>query len=112
MSSRPGDDDAAVPRSGRRASRKRGRASVDLTARQIEILTHAARGMSNREIGRALGISEKTARNHMYTILRKLATGDRTRAVVLAIERGWIAIPIEPLPSPVPSIERTAQRKP
>jgi DNA-binding NarL/FixJ family response regulator len=67
-----------------------------LTDRQIEILTQVARGGSNRQVGKALGISERTVRNHLLKIARKLSTSDRTRAVVLAIERGWIALPIEP----------------
>ena len=67
-----------------------------LTERQIEILTHVARGGSNRQIGQLLGISERTVRNHLRSISAKLSTSDRTRAVVIAIERGWIAIPIEP----------------
>jgi DNA-binding NarL/FixJ family response regulator len=67
-----------------------------LTDRQIEILTHVARGGSNRQIGQILGISERTVRNHLRSISAKLSTSDRTRAVVIAIERGWIAIPIEP----------------
>jgi DNA-binding NarL/FixJ family response regulator len=71
-----------------------------LTDRQLEILVNVARGRTNRQIGQALGISERTVRNHLRTILRNLASTDRTQAVVVAIERGWIAIPIEPeLPS-------------
>ncbi len=72
-----------------------------LTDRQLEILVHVARGRTNREIGAVLGISERTVRNHMRTINKKLSTGDRTRAVVLAIEHGWIAIPILPDNPPV-----------
>jgi DNA-binding NarL/FixJ family response regulator len=67
-----------------------------LTDRQLEILLHVARGGSNRQIGKTLGISERTVRNHLRSVSAKLATSDRTRAVVIAIERGWIAIPIEP----------------
>ena len=67
-----------------------------LTDRQLEILVQVARGRTNREVGRALGISERTVRNHLRTISHKLSTSDRTRSVVLSIERGWIAIPLEP----------------
>lgn len=67
-----------------------------LTDRQLEILVMAARGRTNRRIGEALGVSERTIRNHMRTILRKLTSSDRTQAVVIAIERGWIPIPISP----------------
>lgn len=71
-----------------------------LTDRQLEILVHVARGRTNREIGSVLGISERTVRNHMRTINKKLSTGDRTRAVVIAIESGWIPIPILPETEP------------
>ncbi len=71
-----------------------------LTDRQLEILVQVARGRTNREVGRALGISERTVRNHLRTISKKLSTSDRTRAVVLSIERGWIAIPLEPESTP------------
>lgn len=66
-----------------------------LTERQREVLVHVARGMTNREIGSAMGISERTVRNHMRAILRRLSSPDRTHAVVVAIGHGWIAIPIE-----------------
>jgi DNA-binding NarL/FixJ family response regulator len=71
-----------------------------LTDRQLEILVHVARGRTNREIGSVLGISDRTVRNHMRTINKKLSTGDRTRAVVIAIESGWIPIPIRPETEP------------
>jgi DNA-binding NarL/FixJ family response regulator len=85
-----------------------------LTDRQLEILVHVARGRTNREIGSVLGISERTVRNHMRTINKKLSTGDRTRAVVIAIESGWIPIPILPETQPgeeAPSdaVERAAK---
>jgi DNA-binding NarL/FixJ family response regulator len=67
-----------------------------ITDRQLEILRNVARGQTNREIGERLGISERTVRNHMRSILKRLASSDRTHAVVVAIGNGWIAIPIEP----------------
>ena len=67
-----------------------------VTDRQLEILSNVAKGRTNREIGEALGISERTVRNHMRAIMKRLASSDRTHAVVLAIGNGWIPIPIEP----------------
>jgi DNA-binding NarL/FixJ family response regulator len=67
-----------------------------VTDRQLEILSNVAQGKTNREIGEALGISERTVRNHMRAIMKRLASSDRTHAVVLAIGNGWISIPIEP----------------
>jgi DNA-binding NarL/FixJ family response regulator len=79
----------------------------EITDRQLEVLVHVARGRTNRQIGAALGISERTVRNHLRSIGKRLAATDRTHAVVLAIGNGWIAVPIEPeigtamLPSPL-----------
>ncbi len=67
-----------------------------MTDRQLEILVNVARGKTNREIGETLGISERTVRNHMRSILQRLSSSDRTHAVVVAIGNGWIAVPIEP----------------
>lgn len=67
-----------------------------LTPRHLEILSRVARGRTNRQVGEDLGISERTVRNHLRAIQHRLATSDRTHAVVMAIGRGWIAIPIEP----------------
>lgn len=63
---------------------------VPLSAREIEVLEYIARGNSNKEIARALKISDQTVKNHITSILRKLAVNDRTQAVVYALRRGWI----------------------
>lgn len=78
-------------------------AGPSLTRRQLEILSHVARGRTNRQIGEVLGISERTVRNHMRTIGQRLSSTDRTHAVVLAIGHGWITVPIEPEPDSAPS---------
>jgi DNA-binding NarL/FixJ family response regulator len=58
---------------------------VPLSAREIEVLDYIARGNSNKEIARALKISDQTVKNHITSILRKLAVNDRTQAVVYAL---------------------------
>jgi DNA-binding NarL/FixJ family response regulator len=63
---------------------------VPLSAREIEILDFISRGNSNKEIARALKISDQTVKNHITSILRKLAVNDRTQAVVFALRHGWI----------------------
>ncbi|GAB4558837.1 MAG: response regulator transcription factor [Anaerolineae bacterium] len=65
---------------------------VPLSPREMEILQYITKGMSNKEIARALGISRQTVKNHMSSILRKLAVNDRTQAAVLALRRGWIRL--------------------
>lgn len=63
---------------------------IPLSAREVEVLEHIARGNSNKEIARSLGISDQTVKNHITSILRKLAVNDRTEAVVYALRHGWI----------------------
>lgn len=63
-----------------------------LSTREMEILQCIARGQSNKEIAQALGISRQTVKNHMTSILRKLAVNDRTQAAVYALRRGWIRL--------------------
>jgi DNA-binding NarL/FixJ family response regulator len=63
-----------------------------LSAREMSILQLIARGASNKEIARELSISRQTVKNHMSSILRKLAVNDRTQAAVLALRRGWIRL--------------------
>jgi DNA-binding CsgD family transcriptional regulator len=58
----------------------------------LEILRKVSDGMTNAEIGYALGISAQTVKNHVTSILRKLAVNDRTQAVVTALRRGWLTI--------------------
>jgi two-component system NarL family response regulator len=63
-----------------------------LTARERELLTLMARGHSNVEIATALGISEHTVKNHTASIFGKLGVGDRTRAVLVGLERGLVKL--------------------
>jgi DNA-binding NarL/FixJ family response regulator len=65
---------------------------VPLSAREMEILQHAARGSSNKEIAHALAISQQTVKNHISSILRKLDVKDRTEAAVYALRHGWIRL--------------------
>jgi DNA-binding NarL/FixJ family response regulator len=61
-----------------------------LTRREQEILRLMAGGYSNREIAEALGTAEGTIKNHASSILSKLGVRDRTRAVLKALEMGWL----------------------
>jgi DNA-binding CsgD family transcriptional regulator/tetratricopeptide (TPR) repeat protein len=59
-----------------------------LSIRELDVLRLMARGLSNREIGTALFISEHTAANHVRGILRKTACANRTQATAYAFRRG------------------------
>jgi DNA-binding NarL/FixJ family response regulator len=63
-----------------------------LSPREMEILQHIAKGQSNKEVAYELGISRQTVKNHMTSILRKLAVNDRTQAALYAVKRGWIRL--------------------
>ena len=59
-----------------------------LSAREVEILELLSRGLTNKTIGQALGISKFTVRNHVNRILEKLEVCDRTEASTVAIAQG------------------------
>jgi DNA-binding CsgD family transcriptional regulator len=61
-----------------------------LSDRELEILRLVARGLSNREIGAELFISEHTAANHIRAILRKTGSANRTEATAFAYEHGLV----------------------
>ena len=64
----------------------------DLTEREREVLTLAARGLSNKEIARAIGRTDETAKIHLKNIFTKLNVTDRTEAVTTAMARGLIRL--------------------
>jgi len=61
-----------------------------LSPREAEVLRTAAKGLSNREIGVHLGISENSVKMHLKRIFYKLGASDRVEAVTMAIQRGFI----------------------
>ncbi|MEP6643338.1 MAG: response regulator transcription factor [Acidobacteriaceae bacterium] len=65
---------------------------TDLTARELEILKMLAKGLTNKQIGRALQISSNTVRNHVNSVIEKLEVSDRTEAATTAIYRGIIDV--------------------
>ncbi|MFC1936815.1 response regulator transcription factor [Chloroflexota bacterium] len=58
--------------------------------RELEVLTLASKGLTNKEIAYRLGISERTAQFHMRSVFNKTTTNSRTEAVALALSQGWI----------------------
>lgn len=63
-----------------------------LSPRELQVLELVAAGCTNKEIAAQLDISNQTVKNHVSSILRKLAVNDRTQAVVYAMRRGWIKV--------------------
>ncbi len=63
-----------------------------LSKREFEILKLVAVGMYNKEIADRLSISEKTVKNHMSSIFRKIKVSDRTQAAVYAIRHNYVKL--------------------
>ncbi|MFD4029113.1 response regulator [Streptomyces sp. NPDC058637] len=74
----------------RLVARMRQPAPVTLTRREVEVLGAVADGLSNVETGRRLVITEATVKTHLLRIFAKLDVGDRTHAVVRALELGLL----------------------
>ena len=62
-----------------------------LTERELEILKLVGQGLTNKEIGKQIYISDRTVQAHLSNIFSKLAVGSRTEAVMYAVRRGWIS---------------------
>jgi len=76
-----------VRRNGRKAEPSPG--PIDqLSARELEVLRLIASGMENAEIAQTLGISPRTAKNHVSNILSKLGLPSRIQAAIYAVRRG------------------------
>ncbi|MFD3504141.1 response regulator [Streptomyces sp. NPDC058676] len=70
----------------------RGDRGAGLSGRELEVLSALARGQSNKQIARALRLSEATVKTHLLHIYAKLDVADRTGAVTAALGRGIIRI--------------------
>ena len=65
---------------------------TDLTPRELQLLKMLSKGLTNKQIGQALGISDNTVKNHVNSIIEKLEVSDRTEAATTAIQRGLISV--------------------
>jgi DNA-binding NarL/FixJ family response regulator len=63
-----------------------------LTERELDVLTQAARGQTNKQIGKALFISDRTVQGHLQNIYQKLGVTTRTEAVTAGLSRGLITL--------------------
>lgn len=77
----------------RLVNRDSDKAKIDsLTNREREVLVHVANGMFNKEIALNLNISERTVKNHISNIFKKINVNDRTQAAVFAIKNNLIKL--------------------
>jgi DNA-binding NarL/FixJ family response regulator len=67
-------------------------AAESLTARERDVLVLVATGGTNRQIGRHLGVTERTARTHVSNILAKLGLASRTQAAMWAVKEGLVPV--------------------
>lgn len=63
-----------------------------LSSREVEVLCYLAEGLCNKEIGTKMQISEKTVKNHVSNIFKKIDVSDRTQAAVYAIKHNFVDI--------------------
>jgi DNA-binding NarL/FixJ family response regulator len=70
--------------------------ALGLSARQVDVLHHIARGASNKVICRELGLAERTVKAHVTAILRALNVSSRTQAALEAARRGYGGTPDAP----------------
>ena len=74
-------------------SRNNNNEKIDaLTRRELEVLKLVAVGMFNKEIGEKMSISERTVKNHISSIFKKIDVADRTQAAVFAIKNNLVEI--------------------
>ncbi len=63
-----------------------------LTQRELDVLTKAAKGLSNKDIAKELFISVHTVESHLQGIFNKFGVGSRIEAVIQALKRGWLTL--------------------
>ncbi|WP_299953839.1 response regulator transcription factor [uncultured Modestobacter sp.] len=88
-----GETVLAPPVAAKLVSRMRAPGVEAPTARELQVLGGVARGLTNAEIGRELFIGEATVKTHLLRVFTKLGVDDRTRAVLVAVERGLLPGP-------------------
>lgn len=71
-----------------RSQGRRAKGPFGLTLQEMKILERLPRGMSNRDIGTDLGVSESTVKTHLYNAMHKLRAKDRAEAAAIAVKEG------------------------
>lgn len=87
LHAKPVDADAPLPTPAQ--PERAAAVAPPLTRRESEVLACIARGLQNKEIAVALGISLATVRNHVHAILEKLDVHSKLEALSLAVRQGW-----------------------
>ncbi len=82
--------DSLLTKTKTRMRRANSDTASPLTNRETQVLRHVSMGLSNREVGKSLGISVETVKEHVQNILRKLDVNDRTQAAVWALRNEMI----------------------
>ena len=78
------------------------RRPAGLTEREAQVIGLLARGLQTKQVGRALGISAKTADRHVQNAYRKIGVSSRAAATLFAMEQGLIAWGELPIARPTP----------
>jgi len=63
-----------------------------ITSREMDVLECMVKGLSNQDIGKALGLSEKTVKNHLSSIFHKLKVTDRTQALIYVLKHKMLTL--------------------
>jgi DNA-binding NarL/FixJ family response regulator len=71
---------------------KKSLSEVKVTAKNIRLMQLVAKGKTNRQIAKHLGLSEQTIKNELVSLFRKLEAANRTHLVTIAIKRGWVKV--------------------
>jgi len=79
-----------IPRYTLTGRPQRGDTAPVLSAREFQVLGYAARGMSNREIGELLHLSEQTVKSHLRTLYQRIKARDRAHAVHIGHQLGLL----------------------
>jgi DNA-binding NarL/FixJ family response regulator len=66
------------------------KARSKLTKRELEVLEGMAQGFGNKQIGKNMGVTEQTVKNHVTNIFEKFDTRGRTKAVIIGLQRGLL----------------------
>jgi len=71
---------------------KKSLSEVKVTAKNIRLMQLVAKGKTNRQIAKSLGLSEQTIKNELVSLFLKLGATNRTHLIIIAIKKGWVKV--------------------